>query len=297
MNIKPNFQLRRGLPRWLLLGLAALPCGHLVAADPTDKSRYTLFHPTPRELMRELSTDRPDKTESAYTVDAGHFQIESDLLSYSTDHDTANGADSRVEAWSIGVLNVKTGLLNWMDLQLVLEPYHRVTTEDRAAGTKVRQSGLGDLTTRLKMNIWGNDGGRTALAVMPFFKLPTNQDDLGNNDVEGGIIIPLAVALPGGWGMGVMTEFDFVRNSADDGYSTDFVNTITFAHDLVGKLGGYVEFFSLVSPDANRDWIGTFDVGLTYSFSDDIQLDAGINIGVTKAADDFNPFLGLTWRF
>src|SRR5207247_8308607 len=52
-------------------------------ADPSaglDKRHYTLFNPTPRELMREMNTDRPDKTESPYTVDAGHFQVEADVL-------------------------------------------------------------------------------------------------------------------------------------------------------------------------------------------------------------------------
>ncbi len=44
-----------------------------------DKSRYHLFNPTPVGRMREMSTDRPDKTESPYTVDAGHFQWEMDL--------------------------------------------------------------------------------------------------------------------------------------------------------------------------------------------------------------------------
>jgi len=268
------------------------------AAGPAaDKSQYHLFNPTPRELMRALSTDRPDKTESAYTVDAGHFQLESDLVNYTYDHDTAGGSDTRVEAWSVGAINVKAGLLNWMDLQLVLDTYNHVATEDRVAGETVKQNGLGDLTTRVKMNLWGNDGGRTALAVMPFVKFPTNQDDLGNDDVEGGIILPLAVELPAGWGMGVMTEFDFVRNNADDGYRTDFVNSITFGHDLVGKLGGYLEFFSLVSSESGSDWVGTLGIGFTYGFTDDLQLDFGVNLGLTRAAEDINPFLGLSWRY
>jgi hypothetical protein len=43
--------------------------------------------------------------------------------------------------------------------------------------------------------------------------------------------------------------------------------------------------------------IGTVDAGFTYALTEDIQLDAGVNIGVTRAADDWNPFLGLSWRF
>jgi len=39
------------------------------------------------------------------------------------------------------------------------------------------------------------------------------------------------------------------------------------------------------------------DFGLTYALTKNIQLDAGINIGITRAADDWNPFVGVSWRF
>jgi hypothetical protein len=37
--------------------------------------------------------------------------------------------------------------------------------------------------------------------------------------------------------------------------------------------------------------------GVTYRLSKNLQLDAGINVGVTPAADRFNPFVGLAVRF
>src|SRR6185295_19961431 len=144
---------------------------------------------------------------------------------------------------------------------------------------------------RLKVNFWGNDGGPTALAMMPFVKFPSNQDGLGNDAIEGGVIFPLAVELPSGWSMGFTTVFAFLRNEADNGNHAGFINSITLGHALYGKLGGYVEFFSEVSTERNARWVGTADLGLTYGLTDNIQLDAGINIGVTRAAGDFNPFL------
>jgi hypothetical protein len=261
-----------------------------------DKSQYHLFNPTPRNLMRELSTDRPDKTESAYTVDAGHFQVEMDVLNYSYDRDNGLPGDTRVESLSIAPMNLKVGLCNRADLQAVVETYTSVRTHVRATGQVERQRGFGDITLRLKANMWGNDGGRTALALMPFVKLPTNQDDLGNNSVEGGLIVPLAVDLGGGWGMGLMTEVDLVRGDRG-GHDPEFVNTITFGHNIIGDLDGYVELFSAVSTEEDSEWVGTFDMGLTYGLTEDIQLDAGINLGVTRSADDWNPFLGLSWRF
>jgi hypothetical protein len=262
-----------------------------------DKSGYHLFNPTPRELMREMSTDRPDKTESAYTVDAGHFQIEMDVFSYSYDRYNVERRDVRAESLSIAPMNLKAGLCNNVDLQLILETYNSVRVHDRESGVMEKRRGFGDVIPRMKINLWGNDEGRTALSVMPYLKLPANQDDLGNNSVEGGIIFPLAIGLPRGFGMGLMTQFDFVRDESDNGYHPEFVNTITFSRDLIGDLGGYVEFFSVVSGEDDSPWIGTFDLGFTYGLTEDIQLDGGINIGVTRSADDWNPFLGMSWRF
>lgn len=285
---------------WILtiLGLALVPMmgpGVAVAAELADKSGYHLLNPTPREQLREMSTDRPDKTESAYSVDAGHFQLEMDILSYGYDRYNSDRENRREESVAIAPVNLKVGLLNDLDLQLMIEPYVSVRTRD--AGGVTRRRGFGDVTVRTKYNLWGNDGGKTAMAVMPFVKLPTNQDDLGNNSVEGGVILPLAVELPGGWGMGLMTEVDFIRDENGGGHHPEFVNTITFGHDIVGDLGGYVEFFSLVSSERGSEWVGTVDLGLTYALTDDIQLDGGVNIGVTRSAEDWNPFLGLSWRF
>ena len=279
-----------------VLALAAAPL-HAKSPVPPDKSEYHLFNPTPREQMREMSTDRPDITESPYTVDAGHFQVEMDLVAYGYERHNAEHSDTRGESWSFAHTNLKVGLLNNVDLQLVAPIFNRVRTDDRAAGTKTVDSGFGDLTVRLKMNLWGNDGGTTAFAAMPFVKLPTNQDDLGNDAVEGGLILPLAIELPGGWSMGLMAEFDFNEDGDGGGYHTEFVDSITFSHDIVGQLGGYVEFVSIISTEPDADWIGTVDLGLTFAVSEDIQLDAGVNIGVSRAADDVSPFLGISWRF
>jgi hypothetical protein len=243
--------------------------------------------------MREMSTDRPDLTESPFTVDAGPFQIEMDAVNYSYSSD----GSMRSDAFSFAAINLKAGLCHRTDLQVVVEPYNYVRVRDRAAGTSARFNGFGDITTRLKVNLWGNDGGPTALGVMPFVKFPSNQDDLGNDAVEGGLIIPFAAELPAGWGLGAMTEVDFMEDADGSGHHAEFINTITFGHDIVGNLAGYIEFFSLVSTDADAPWIGSVGFGFSYGLTEDVQLDAGINVGVTSSADDLNPFCGISWRF
>lgn len=258
-----------------------------------DKSGYSLFRPVPESLMREMETDRPDKTESAYSVDAGHYQIEMDLLSYTYDrskHETT-------KALSVASTNLKIGILNNVDLQIVVESYNTQRIKDRATGETMDVSGFGDLTLRSKINLWGNDGGPTALAVLPFLKIPTAKSGLGNGATEGGVIFPFAMDLPNEWGLGAQVEVDRNRDSSDSGYHQEFSQTVTVSHDLIGKLAGYVELFSNVSTESHSAWIATFDFGFTYSISRDVKLDAGMNVGLTEAADDFNPFIGLSMRY
>lgn len=262
-----------------------------------EKSQYSLFNPTPVEMMRDMSTDRPDQTESPYTVDAGHFQIEADIVKYTYDRYKKNGENLRTKTWNVAPVNMKAGLTNSTDLQVVLDNYLDQTTSDKVAGTREEIDGFGDVTIRLKHNFWGNDGGDTAFALMPYVKLPTNSNDLGNNDVEGGLIAPLGIDLGGGYGLGLMTQLDVLKDADDDGYHPSFVNTATFAVEWTEQLGTYYEIFTEKSTDGGEDWVVSFDTGATYALTENIQLDAGINIGLTESADDYQPFVGTTFRF
>jgi hypothetical protein len=62
-----------------------------------DKSGYTLFDPTPDDLMRKFTPDRPTKGFSVRTVDAGHFEVETDLVNYS--YSNGSSAESVGSFW------------------------------------------------------------------------------------------------------------------------------------------------------------------------------------------------------
>jgi hypothetical protein len=281
-----------------LLCLAAIA----VAASPgfaqaPGKSGYSLANPTPREALRELSTDRPDKTESPYTVDAGRVQIELDFATVTRDTDRSGGGNFRAETLGVAPVNFKLGLTNNTDVQLLVDPYIRQTVRDRAAGTRERISGFGDVTVRLKHNLWGNDGGATALALMPFVKLPTARRGLGNGAAEFGLIVPFAIEVADGIGIGLMTEVDLLEESDGEGYSPTFINSATMSFDITDRLGAYTELFTERSTERGARWVATADLGLTYALTKDFQLDGGLNLGITKAADDLQLFVGVSRRF
>jgi hypothetical protein len=276
---------------WLVFRVVAFASAQETNAVPPDKSAYNLFNPVPDDLMRELTPDRPDKTESPYTVDAGHYQLEMDFANYT--YNESGGTTTR--AWNLAPFNLKAGLLNNVDLQFVFDNYLDVRTESHAASTT--QSGVGDFTTRMKINLSGDDGGRTAFALLPFVKFPTSTDNLGNHAVEGGVIFPLAVKLPDEFDMGLETAVSCLHDDNDSNYLADFINSITCDHVIIGKLSGYLEFFSDISTEGHSAWVGTVDTGLEFLVTKNVQLDCGCNFGVTRTADNFNPFAGITARF
>ena len=71
-----------------VIGLALMGASAAWADDPSepppDKSGFTLFNPTPDGDLRSLCTDRPTKSTAPCTVDAGHWQLESDIYNFTT---------------------------------------------------------------------------------------------------------------------------------------------------------------------------------------------------------------------
>ena len=94
-------------------------------------------------------------------------------------------------------------------------------------------------------------------------------------------------------GFGIVANDD----DDDDGHHAEIVNSIVLSHPITGSLTGYVEFFSAVPTRHSADWEGTLDFGSTWTIGENFQFDAGLNVGVTHAADDLQPFLGASYRF
>jgi len=294
--------------RGCVAAVAAICPGGLAGAEPADafakepsrasvdKSLFNLFNPVPEDLMRELAADRPDKTDCPLTVDAGHFQLEMDFANLTYNRPNSQRGNTKFTAIDVAPVNIKVGLLNNLDFQLIFTSFRTEKTEDLDAGTVRRKSGFDGITPRFKLNICGNDGGFFALGFIPFVKLPANMDHLGNDFVEGDVAVPYSFDVSG-WDLGLQAAFRANRDEAGGGYHGEFDNSISIGHSLIGKLSFAAEFFSSVSTERDADWVGTVDTWLTYQINKNLRLDGGVYIGVTLAADDWHPWLGMTWRF
>lgn len=232
--------------------------------------------------LRSFSTDRPDRTESPFSVEPGHVQIELDMVTYSRERTSLQ----RRDGLSVAVTNMKLGLNRSMDLQLVVEPFVRERTRIGSGlegnGAQVRHS-FGGVTPRLKWNLWGNDGGRTAGALLPYLVIPAERHERS----VPGIVIPVSVELPAGAGLGVMAGIEHSGGEV-------WIGSATVSHSLGGPLDAFVELWG--ARDPSRSWTRTFDVGVTFEASKAVRFDVGLYHDLDRSADADVVFTGISLR-
>ena len=259
-----------------------------------DKSEFTLFNPTPRELWRPLSADRPDVTESPRTVDAGAVQLEISFFEYF--HDSDNTSAEKTDSLLLAFTNVKVGLLNNVDLQIVFAPYVRHETRPDAAGAATVSEGFSDVVLRLKVNFWGNDEGDTALGILPFIKIPTGTS-VSNGRVEAGIALPFGWDISEKVGLGVMPEIDLVYNEATGTHDIGLLFSTVLGFEIYGPVAGYVEYVGIAVFNGADDYESLLSFGGTYEITPNAVLDAGARVGLSRRANDLAVFTGITLRF
>jgi hypothetical protein len=298
---------RRTSPR-RVTRLFSLAIGVLGAAqqaradDPTspptptpDDGSYTLFNPTPDDDMRKFTPDRPTKGYSVRTVDAGHFEIETDFVNYT--YSNYQGTITR----SVQALdpNFKLGLTDWMDVEVQFNglQYSRLF-DTTSATTSFDGTGFGDVFLRTKMNLFGNDSGPAGFALIPYVKVPSSAPFISNGAVEGGLIAPLALR-PEDYIITLMTEIDVLKSAIGNGRYANFVNLIGVSHPVPGLDGvnAMVELYSSAGTDPATPPVYTFDLGANFKLDKHTILDVGLNLGLNRAAPKAQVYTGVSFRF
>ncbi len=271
--------------------ILALACTGLASASlAADPASYG----TKATEVRDLTTDRPDQTEGAFTVPKGWFQFETGFANYSRRLDT----DHRNETWIWGEVNAKYGITNDVDFQLLWQAYstmrHKGNSEDADYMGSYKE-GVADLVVRLKYNVVGNDGGPFAMSLLPFVKIPTAKHKIGNDMWEGGLAVNTEVDLGSGFTLGNSLIGNVSADSDDTLYFRP-VATCVLGYGITDRLSCYAEVYTSWQVDSERYWQTSFDAGLGYALTDDMIFDVGAN-WFFRGDEAINPFVGLSWRF
>ena len=126
-----------------------------------DKSGYNLFNPVPDGLLRDLDTDRPDKSNSPHTLDAGRYQIETGLFTFT--RTTASGIRTENDSWADTTLRI--GLVPWAELQLDV-PIYQTNRDTELATSRWFSRPISGATTRVTPRVAWGFGSRPRLPVI-----------------------------------------------------------------------------------------------------------------------------------
>lgn len=269
--------------------------------EPPDKWQYWLFNPVPTDDLRGMDTDRPNKTNTPHTIDAGHLQIETGIFDYDYYRDEYQGADARMESLDLGQFNFRLGILDGLELNVIVNSFDFFRNTDYVANQSTRQTGFGDAVVGGKLNLWGNESGdevwATALGIQPQFKIPTAIQNIGNGYPELFVGFPFLMNLPAGFHLGLEPTISWERNSTDTGDVTGWQNSISVDRVVIGNFDVYLEYWMHVSTERHQESQQTMDIGFTYPVTDNIVLDTGANIGLNKASDTLEWVAGISVRF
>jgi hypothetical protein len=245
------------------------------------------------EDARDLCANRPGRGSPPCVLDAGRFQAEVGLVDFT--HDKQAGVTS--DTTLAGDLALRYGVTSTGEAELAWSPYIHVRERDSSGSTT--SSGYGDLTLAWRQSLKNPDGSGVSVAVQPFVVAPVGKSGFGAGAWQGGVVLPVAVALPQGFGLGLTPQVAVIRNQNHDGTHLDWTGVIGLSH-AVGPVSLGTEFYINYDDDpAGHATTETFDLSAAWTPATlkDVQLDIGLNAGLNRQTPDYEAYAGIARRF
>jgi hypothetical protein len=237
-----------------------------------------------------ICADRPTKSNNACTADPGSWQLETDLFNGTLQR--SSGVTS--ELYLVTNPTLKFGVAENWDIEANIVPYQILRVHDRFGSETI--SGIGDLFLRVKYDAVAD--GPVQLGFIPYVKLPTAHDGLGNGAVEAGVSVPVNITLSDKWSLGFSPEFDALKDGFGSGRHVNTSQTVVVGYALPADVTVNAELWG----DWNEDSVGTsrqysLDFALAKLITKTLQIDGGVNIGLNRDTADLQVYTGFATKF
>lgn len=260
-------------------------------AQNKSENKYHLFNPVPKDQMREMHTDRPDITETPFTVDAGHFQFEFDFINFYRHPITRDKKET-----DILLLNgiAKVGITERVDLEFIFSANQWHFPNKRQVQTTeiTRRTGFGDLGLRTKINLIGNEHEEYGLALMPSLLIPLNNN--ASDDVYiTGIALIWEFELSEKWTAGGQFEYFRLSERNRDFLFSEYWGTFEIDYKINDNFNVFNEYIAIVSE--SLDYLHTYNAGIIYKVSKNLHFDLAFNYGLNSKSPN-TIFTGFSFR-
>lgn len=235
---------------------------------------------------------RAQVTETTQTIEPGGVLMRMDAISFGIDPDTT--APNQYRALALGTTIVSAGLTSTLDAEVGAQLFLRNTFSTN--GTDHTDSGVGDVMLRTKWTFWRDPSSGEAAAVIPYVMVPTNSSAVGNNSVEGGVILPWSMDIGAGAKAAAMVEWDEFRNVANTRYDTRWYSSAYLKWELGSTLGAYAEATLSDSTAGSSTFAGTAGGGATLSISKNFEWDFEVSRVLGSGRSAWAEVLRFRWR-
>lgn len=242
----------------------------------------------------------PLATDDTGTVDTGKVEIELNG-SYPYDKETNFGVTTK-SSTSDAEMKIATGLHKNMGVSLAI-PYTisgRVREEDQLVG---KTDGFGDMTIELKYAFAELSG--INFAIKPSVILPTGRYDAGLSEGRwqfGTTLIATREFNEGQYAMHANLGYEHHDYRSDEAKestrSSLWAGSIAGEAKLMKGLTAVIDFGVATNPDKGSNDLPVYALtGARYEINDQLDINAGVKLGLTKPEDDISALYGLVLKF
>lgn len=241
----------------------------------------------------ELVTDRPDQTESAFTVAPRMFQLE-----LGAGYGEQRNDSTKTIFQSIPQALLRLGLARGFEIRLGIPGLEIEETSSATGSTDTR--GLVDATFGFKVVIEEERGLIPQTAFLGTLIVPSGDNELTSDRADPAFRFVFSNTLSSRLSLGYNLGMVWLTESDEPGVQDTlsyFDWTVALGISASKRVGCFVEVFGLSPIEGDRGSITAFDTGVTYLLTPRLQLDASGSIGLSDSAPDWALGLGLSFRF
>ena len=235
------------------------------------------------EAPVEFCTDRPGLTTGLCLTAPGTFQLETSLVEWAE----TDGQSEMAIAASV----LRYGVSHRTDLHLGFTPYLRIEEDGET------HHGAGDVSIAVKHVLTSPDA-TAGIAVMPFVKLPTASRQIGNGEWEGGLLVPVEMALSESWSLTFTPEFNWNADGDENGHHPRFALAATLAVDVNERWSASID--GLVGRERDGGYTSREAVvsgAIAYLMGEAVQVDVQADVGLARDSPDIALTSGIAFRF
>lgn len=228
------------------------------------------------QALPSIQTDRPDQTESPFTVPKKHFQIETGI--------SFERIDGESYSYTHPTVLLKYGVNDIFELRLIPE---FVTSHTQS----VKYSGINPIIAGFKVKLAEEKGILPMLSFIGHLSIP----DIASKNFKTTWYAPsFRFTMQHTLSQKVSLGYNLGAEWNGETPEPAFIYTLTTGYSISERLGSYIELYGFFIERSTSDQ--RLDGGLSYFLKKNMMLDISGGLGINKYAPEYYAAIGFSIR-